>query len=229
MADRVKQAKDLLIEQYKGSTNLNGFISSFAAELQAVDNETVNLLNERGLDTAKGVNLDIIGKIVVLDRPYTDPDPEDVFTYENPDDLGKGFTDIQKTEIGGYFIGLEPLNNQRYSDEQYRFILRAKIISNTTHATLEDMHRYAEFVFGADSSIIEGIGYIDISIARPLGKQERQIINATFPLAAGVRMGDLSYSNDPNTFGFTGDNRNGGFGDLNDPDVGGVFATLVID
>lgn len=229
MTDRVAQVQELLIEQYKNSPNLLGFVGSITYELQDIDDENIKLLNERSLDTAKGENLDIIGKIVVLDRPYSDPDPEDVFTYENPSNIGGGFTDEGGTQVGGYFIGLNPIDNQKYSDETYRFFLRAKIIYNTTNASLADMQRYAEFVFNAESSIIDGIGYVDISVSRPLGRQERAIVDATFPLAAGIRIGTLSYSTEPGAFGFTGDDRNGGFGDINDPSVGGVFASLVID
>lgn len=229
MVDRVQQAKDLLIEQYKKSPNLNGLIGAATAQLQALDDETVKLINDRTLDTARGVNLDVIGKIVVLDRPFTDPDPEEVFTFENPSDIGGGFTDVAKTQQGGYYIGLEAIDNQLYSDTTYRFILRAKIIFNTTKATLKDMHDYAAFVFDAETIITERIGAVDVNIARPLGKQERQIVEATLPKAAGIRLGYLAFSQEPGAFGFAGDDRNGGFGDATDSGVGGGFSSLIID
>lgn len=230
MVDRIQQAKDLLIEQYKESENLTGLIDSFSSQLQELDDENVKLLNDRGLDTARGVNLDVIGRIVVLDRPFTDPDPEEVFTFENPpDDIGGGFTDEVRSQQGGYFIGIDPIDNQKYSDSLYRFILRAKIIYNTTDGTLEDMHNYAAFVFGVEAVIVERIGSVDVNIARPIGNQERAILDATFPLAAGVRLGTLAFSTEEGAFGFSGDSRNGGFGDNDDPAVGGVFSSLVID
>lgn len=229
MIDRVAQAKGLLIQQYKESPNLNGFVGAFATQMQGIEVQHDNLLNKRSLDTAEGVNLDVIGKIVVLDRPFTDPDPEDIFTFDNPSSIGKGYTDQINSQVGGYWIGLDPIDNQKYNDTLYRFVLRAKIIYNTTKATLKDMHAYAAFVFGVESQIFERTGAVDVNIARPIGKQERQIINATFPRAAGVRLGILSFSTEPGAFGFAGDPRNGGFGDLNDAGVGGVFSSLVID
>jgi hypothetical protein len=229
MVDRVKQAKDLLIEQYKDAANLNGVVESGTIQIQSIDNQFLKLLNERGLDTAVGVNLDIIGKIVVLDRPFTDPDPEDIFTFENPADIGGGFTDEIQSQQGGYYIGLDPIDNQQYNDSLYRFILKAKIIFNTTNATLKDMHEYAAFVFNVESSITERVGAIDLNIARPIGKQERQILEQTFPLAAGIRLGSISFSTMPGAFGFEGDDRNKGFGDLTDSDVGGELSSLVID
>lgn len=229
MTDRVQQAKDLLIEQYKNSPNLNGLISAHTEQMQAIDTENENLLNKRGLDTAEGENLNNIGRIVVLDRPFTDPDPEEVFTFENPSDIGGGYTDENGVTQGGYYIGLDPIDNQQYSDRLYRLILRAKIIFNTTDATLQQMYDFSQFVFGVESVILERVGAIDVNIARPIGRQEKEILRATFPLPAGVRLGTLSTSTQENAFGFAGNASNGGFSSLAAPSEGGVFSSLVID
>jgi len=229
MTDRTAQAKGLLIQQYKESPNLNGLIEAHTVQLDEIDVTTEDLLTKRSLDTAEGANLDVIGRIVVLDRPFTDPDPEDVFTFENPGDIGGGYTDTELTQQGGYWIGLDPIDNQKYNDTLYRLILRAKIIFNTTKGTLLDMYNYAQFVFGVEAVVLERVGAIDVNIARPIGKQERAIVNATFPLPAGVRLGTISYSAEEGAFGFAGNSLNGGFGDINDSEVGGVFSTLIID
>ncbi len=229
MVDRIQQAKDLLIEQYKNSPNLNAFIAAHTGQLQAVDDTNYKLLYERSLNTAIGAQLDVIGRIVVLDRPFTDPDAEEVFTFDNPGSIGGGYTDIENTVQGGYWIGLDPIDNQQYSDSLYRFILRAKIIYNTTKATLQEMYDFTQFVFGVESVILERVGAVDVNIARRIGRQDRAILDETFPLAAGVRLGDLSFSAEANAFGFTGNSSNGGFGDLNDANVGGVFSSLIID
>jgi hypothetical protein len=229
MTDRIKQARDLLIQQYKESANLVGLIDAHSTQLQSLDDTDYKLLYERGIDTAVGANLDVIGKIVVLERPYTDPDPEEVFTFANPGNIGGGYTDTENSVVGGYWIGLDPIDNQKYSDSLYRFILRAKIIYNTTKATLQEMYEYTQFVFGVESVILEGIGYVDVNIARRIGRQENEILAATFPRAAGVRLGSLSYSIENGAFGFTGNSLNGGFGDLDDSTVGGVFSSLVVD
>lgn len=227
--DRVQQAKDLLIQQYREAPDFNAFLEAFTARLQEVEVADDDLLNKRGIDNAVGENLNVIGRIVVLDRPFTDPNPEEIFTFDNPSEIGGPFTDVAGTQIGGYWIGLDPIENQKFSDAQYRFILRAKIIYNTSDATIPDMHKYIGFVFDAETSIINRIGAIEISVTRPIGRQERIILDRTFPLPAGVRLAYISYSSEDNPFGFAGDERNGGFGDSTDPDVGGGFVTLVID
>lgn len=229
MIDRVAQARDLLIQQYKETLKLTSLVDAFTSKMNELEVVNDDLLNDRGIDTAQGFNLDVIGKIVVLDRPYTDPDPEEIFTYDNPEEIGGGFTDEGNTEIGGYFIGLSPVQNQKFSDSQYRFTLRAKIIYNTSNATIEDMHTYGSFVFDREVSIVNRVGAVDLTVSRPIGRQERIILDQTFPLPAGVRLGYLATAPSNGAFGFAGDDRNGGFGDFNDPAVGGRFASLVID
>jgi hypothetical protein len=229
MKDRVAQARGLLIQQYKEAASFGGLIDSFTGEMAEIESENDKLLNLRGLDTAQGAQLDVLGKIIVLDRPFQDPDPDDVFTFENPQDIGGPFTNIPGTVPGGYWIGLNPTRNARFFDGVYRFILRAKIIFNTSDATIEDMHRYARFVFDRPVRIFNRVGAIDISVDRIVGRQERTILENTFPLAAGVRIGDLTYSTgDGPAFGFDGDSSNGGFGDEDDSEVGGAFVALVV-
>lgn len=231
MKDRVAQAKEKLIEQYKDSPNLISLIGSFSGQLQEIEVAHDDLLTKRFLDTAVGANLDVLGRIVVLERPYTDPDPEDIFTFENPSDIGKGYTDENQTQIGGVFIGLNPEQNLRFTDEQYRYILRAKIIYNTGDTSLQNMHDYVFFVFGGtvEAIILSTVGAIDLSLSRPIGRQERLVLEKTFPIAAGVKLRYLSFSFEDGAFGFTGDDRNGGFGDTADVNIGGAFVSLVID
>ena len=240
MTDRLAQVQDLLISQYQQKANLLSFLGAHVAQLQDVEQALDDLLYKRGIDTAEGQNLDIIGKIVVLDRPFTDPDPEDVFTFGymsegttvrritadgNPritaegdervipsyrggrridaegrnritadgnarvtpgassegvlNAPGKGFTNVQGTVIGGYLIGLKPIDDLLGCS--YRHVIRAKVITNTTNGSLADMHRYADFVFGVQTNIIEDIGVVDVAIASTIGRQMRQIIEETFP------------------------------------------------
>lgn len=229
MTDRITQAQDLLIEQYKDSTNLIAVIDAHSTENQAIDDEINNLLDKRGLDTAEGLNLDLIGRIVVLDRPFTDPDPTKQFAHAGGDDIGLGFGDIAEPTTGGVWFDLDIGENDEYSDDLYRLILKAKIIYNTTDGTLEDMHKYVQFVFGVEAVIMEKVGSVDLHIARPYGTIEREILNQTFPLPAGIRLDTLSFSYEEGSFGFTGKDSNGGFGDLDDAEIGGGFSSLVID
>lgn len=229
MVDRVAQAEGLLIEQYRDSENLKALIGAATAELQESEQAHIDLLNNRSIDTAIGVNLDIIGRILVIDRPFTDPDPEDVFTFDNPSEIGQGFTNVSGSLLGGYYIGLNPIDNQTYSDSNYRFVLKGKIVFNNTNGSLADMVAYASLLFDVDFVITEKIGSVTLFVARTVGLQERRILEQTFPLPAGISLGSIVTSTGYDTFAFAGDDTGLGFGDSSDAGVGGGLASVNVD
>ena len=69
MGDITDKGLGRLAYQYKESDNFKTFISSFLAEFEELETARLQLLNERWLDTAVGVQLDGIGEIVGQRRP----------------------------------------------------------------------------------------------------------------------------------------------------------------
>lgn len=62
--DHAEQMLDLLIEQFKRKPNFEALLASFAASIQEIEDMFYDLLTKRGLDTAFGKQLDVIGAIV---------------------------------------------------------------------------------------------------------------------------------------------------------------------
>lgn len=62
--DHVQQAKDRLIEQYKGKSRIGGLIEAAVTGKQVLEDVTVQLNTERAVETAVGAQLDGIGEIV---------------------------------------------------------------------------------------------------------------------------------------------------------------------
>jgi hypothetical protein len=60
----VQQAKARLIAQYKGKANIEAFIEAYANQVQEIENVLFDLLLLRGVDTATGALLDLLGAIV---------------------------------------------------------------------------------------------------------------------------------------------------------------------
>ena len=58
------QALGRLLEQFKNKTDLAAWLSTYIAEIQEVENMLVSLNTERTLDSAVGVQLDGIGRII---------------------------------------------------------------------------------------------------------------------------------------------------------------------
>lgn len=57
-----------LVEQFRNTTNLDAFVSAFVDQIQDAENGAFELITERTLAAAEGVQLDGIGQIVGLAR-----------------------------------------------------------------------------------------------------------------------------------------------------------------
>lgn len=64
IADHVNQALARLHEQHKGKTNIEALLTALTSPIQDIEAAMIQLLLERTIDTAIGVQLDVIGKIV---------------------------------------------------------------------------------------------------------------------------------------------------------------------
>lgn len=62
--DQVVLGLERLIHQWKDKPNVVGLLTSYLESIQEVEDIYEQLLTERGVDTAVGVQLDILGKIV---------------------------------------------------------------------------------------------------------------------------------------------------------------------
>ena len=77
MSDIVVKGISRLAYQFSDSENLKGFLEAFLEEYQEIENANLQLLNERYLSVAIGAQLDGIGEIIGLSRPYKNSSPDD--------------------------------------------------------------------------------------------------------------------------------------------------------
>lgn len=228
MADRIAQVFELLIEQYKNSPNLKKILEPFAAQLTELDDAVNDLLTLRSFLTARGEQLDVIGRIIGLPRPQLEVVPDDAFAFDGATE-GAGFGTVNDPDVGGVFVGLEPLDTIFAPDSLYRDLLRARIVFNNTNATLDDILRFMEFTFGVGVTVENSVGFIGVTSHTPLSREQRQFMSASFPVAGGVRFAFVSWASGDNPFGFEGNVNNKGFGQLDQPQEGSGFVSLFID
>jgi hypothetical protein len=104
---------------------------SLAAELESAAN-AVRLMYE--IDTALGAQLDILGRIVVIDRNYIAPVDMPVTqfaaTSNSPGEFG---------DTSAMFSALSTDADTALTDELYRLIIKSKIIKNNSDATIESI------------------------------------------------------------------------------------------
>ena len=217
-----------LAYQFKSSIKFQEFITAFLQELQDLDISGLQLLNERYLDTAIGVQLDGIGEIVGLPRPEKDIEVVGLFGFLT-DPTSLGFGDLNDPSFGGIFWnGVTP--TVLIGDDQYRLLLRAKIIENQTAMTVDDTLRLISFTFGNAE-----VRYFLLENLKPrydIGKLlnvfEKSLLE-DLPVLIGIDVVEYKTMYDgENTFSFFEDPQGLGFGDINDTDIGGNFAAIII-
>ncbi|MND91709.1 hypothetical protein D3C80_838450 [compost metagenome] len=229
------EARERVTEQFKGKPVFDKFLqllTSGKVEAQSVLRDVMQL---RSIDTAVGVQLDVIGEIVGLPRGLV---TSEVFTYFGFQNAGQAdtFSSMTDPTVGSPWYSLNaPLGISREpSDDEYRIMIKAKIIKNRTLATPEDVISAYQFLFGASQVIIDeqGPAEVRIGIGKILNNVERGLLfdlggtGSLLPKPAGV---NYTYSEFQAGRVFATEGFPGGMGtgDLNYPDQGGFLTNLI--
>lgn len=114
------------------------------------------------------------------------------------------------------------------SDERYRWMVHAKIFINTTNMTVDGTAKLVSFVLGGTKVTYTLLNNLAprFNIDRELTNLETELIHLVpSPLGIEVAIGKTP---DPDTsFSFYEDPDGLGFGDINNPAIGGDFASLI--
>jgi len=211
--DFTKQYTDLLIIQYHNKPKAKGHIEVFASELEKIYNLLVSFEDAFDLDKATGKQLDILGKIVGINRIVPFSIAKDYF----------GFSDVpnSKTFGAGKFKDLKEIAYTDYelNDEDYRFFIKAKVLKNFTSGYLSkdglNLQGAIDFLFDNKAYIVDNRDMtftIYINDTFNLGKISfiRQLGLYPFPCGTDLKYlvsysqsGTFGFSNNPNskTFG----------------------------
>jgi hypothetical protein len=125
----------------------------------------------------------------------------------------------------GVIVGIERAAGQ--SDEDYLLAIKAKIIQNLNQGTPEEIIAAAKFFIG--STLVWYLevypAAVDIFSTTTIPEESRAKIRAQLQkfLPAGVSLDSFGHYDETNPLVFSGGR---GFGDVNDPTAGGLFADL---
>ena len=129
-----------LAEQVKEATNLINYIRTLLQEGDNLEAVYQDLLEKRNLEDAAGGQLDIIGAIVGQPRPVLPDSSFEFFGFQGVLGIG-GFGSLAAPETGGLFRGenTNETGNVALEDAQYRRVIQARIIKNTSTGTIEEI------------------------------------------------------------------------------------------
>jgi len=230
--DHKSLAESRLATQYRDSLKLIAYIKALLHEADTLESVFRDLLENRWIETATGVNLDILGSIVGQTREFIDAEIFDYFGFaDNP--IAQSFGTLADVGIGGRFRAVDEATQgiRLLTDDEYRLFIKARIIRNTTSSTPEEIITQLRFLFNSPLILIkEGLkASYEISIGRRLSLNEKSIISQTniVPKTAGVSASYITefYSND--FFSFKTIPGSLGFGSVNNTELGGKFGQLI--
>lgn len=213
--------------QYGESEKFRQWIRDTIAPFVEIQAAFLELL-DIDLDTAQGVKLDLIGRLV--GAPAVVPNVVPIGGYFGFKDqvLSETFGEIDNTETGGYFreIGQLSFNEQILTEAMYRLVIRAQIIKNSSLCTPPDIINLTRMLI--DSSVdFAYIEYPMIIILAPktdLSRFDIELLRLMLPRPCGVGLAIVNgYYDD---FGFKDQLYTLPMGELDDPSIGGYWTTL---
>ena len=187
------QGVSRLITQYRESLKLIAYIKVFLAQADELEGVLCDLLDDRWIDTAEGVQLDVIGAIV--GQPRTIEEYTAIPYFGMLGAIGSGsFGTLADPGIGELFRTLDDVEatGTQLDDVMYLKFIRAKIIRNQTTAGYEEIITAClELAPGVVIEITNGISKtLDITFHTVLSDTIKLILTRTnfLPIAAGVNV-----------------------------------------
>ena len=231
----VDQARERITEQFKDKPVIDRYIRLLIGEWQTLQETAKDLQQLRSIDTAIGAQLDIIGEIVGRPRGLVTSELFYYFGFEGAT-LAGSYASLSDLTTGSPWYSLDaPTGISRQpSDEEYRLILKAKIIKNRTMARPEDVIKAYKFLFSAGQVTIDEYApaKVRIGIGKILTNVERGLLfdlggaGTLLPKTVGVNYSYTEFQTGRvfATEGFPGGT---GVGDLNDPASGGILSNII--
>lgn len=154
--DLVDYYTNLLIIQYHNKLRAKATIALLIQNLIA-SGVVLDVRDGFNIDTAVGAQLDILGKYIGINRFYLSQDLHDFFslvTYDDPVDPAQrhGFSDYDDFNVvfdnGTLTYNSVVQQNFKLNDEDYRQLLRLKIIQNNSNHSHKDIDAGIFQIFG---------------------------------------------------------------------------------
>lgn len=188
ITDHVERAKTRIINEYRGKNRMVRWLT-ITPEISNdhVERPLDQIYGSYDVDTVSGEMLDIIGRIVGVDRPILRDAEFDVFGYAGND----SYTNYNIAPYIGDGEAIDaPLNN-----DLYRKLIKAKIARNISDGTADSIIQLLEIIIGMKVTALvdNGDKSFDIGVAAQLDNTTLYLINNfdLVPRPQGTRIGQV--------------------------------------
>lgn len=191
--DIIKTGRSRIGHQYGDSVKFKEFVTLTIEQLTDIQDAFFSLL-DIDLDTAKGVRIDLIGRIVGAPAVIPSALPQPFFGFdEQPEALG--FGELDDETVGGFWREVGQQSNIDYllDYKAYKKAVHAKILANNSDCSPDDIINVVKLLTDdADVSYNEITMAIIIAPAEPLNYQTIRLIEEIAPIPAGVSFAVLN-------------------------------------
>lgn len=175
--------------QFRHSPNLNALLELLLTPYADIQHALKKMLTERHIDTAQGKQLDGVGDIVGMPRPFTQMNGDWYFGFSGQS-KAKPFS---RAPIRDLAMQTNARTLNYMADDNYRRLLKWKIIANNSHGTVEDVIAACLAVFLAKRISVQerDDAALHIVIARSVKNKLdaiEQDASRWIPCAAGVKV-----------------------------------------
>jgi hypothetical protein len=154
MVDYLQEARDRVTSVFEGKEIFDKYLQILLESQIEIQNTLRDLMQLRDIDSAKGAQLDVIGRIVGQERELIAADLYEFFGFDGA--LGALSMGSVGSSEGGTFWSLgTPLGGNRLlDDETYRKFIKAKIFKNVTASTPEEFISVVNLIFDTNETYI---------------------------------------------------------------------------
>ena len=157
--DYTGEALSRVTSLFKDAPIFKGLIESVIAPYEELQDDLLwlvdNLLN---IDEATGSHLDLIGNLPQVGQPrlLLDFNAEAYFGFDGAY-KAETFGTISDPDVGGYWNSYGYLNtatSRRLNDDEYRRIIKARIIKNNTNCCINDLVEVVNLLTNNSSAVV---------------------------------------------------------------------------
>lgn len=165
--DLVNRGRSRLLSQFIRSELLVDLLDALSQECQELYDSQINVLEQRTLDKAEGVNLDIIGELVGADKTLYDAS---LLPWFAPDIEGR---EVDSAEL--WVVGAPVTGNLTAPDKVWRKLILAKIFKNhLLYGSHAEIRWFVKMMSNLKISF-QNIGVCEVILVIPAGTSESQI------------------------------------------------------
>jgi hypothetical protein len=234
----VSDYRDLLIKQYWDKPNARAEIEFKAARYEKIFNWLNSFPVEFDVDNAYGDRLDIIGKIVGIDRVVPSVIPKLAFGFsDNSNSRGFDSKFSSVADTSPFASKFSPdYTDLVLDDPNYYLFIKAKIAKNFGSPYFIDSDNIS--IQDAVNTLFDGSAYVvdNYDMSMNLYVSPEYDVNLLkgvlalnlLPKPQGVRYAKVSQAYVDGSFGFSDNSNSKGFSSKFDAALGGFFSTKVI-